>query len=81
MLVFYDRARQVKHNIEPRLLFLHCLWKHEFEIIPILVGGMGELLYAVDETYGFDPDAFFLVRGDLSPFGKTMVIKSSYVND
>jgi AmmeMemoRadiSam system protein B len=82
---FNDRAHRVEHSIELHLLFLNHIWKHDFEIIPILVGGMDELLYAdeshkqaqmetfaafLEETYGDDPDAFFLISGDLSHFGK-----------
>ncbi len=82
---FHDRAHRVEHSIELHLLFLNHIWKHEFEIIPILIGGLDELLYADDshkqaqmetfaafleETYGDDQDAFFLISGDLSHFGK-----------
>ncbi|MGB0345968.1 MAG: AmmeMemoRadiSam system protein B [Balneolaceae bacterium] len=82
---FNDRAHRVEHSIELHLLFLNHIWKHDFEIIPILVGGMDELLYAdeshkqaqmetfaafLEETYGDDPEAFFLISGDLSHFGK-----------
>ena len=82
---FNDRAHRVEHSIELHLLFLNHIWKHEFEIVPILVGGMDELLYAdeshkqaqmetfatfLEEIYGDDPEAFFLISGDLSHFGK-----------
>ncbi|MBO6795362.1 MAG: AmmeMemoRadiSam system protein B [Balneolaceae bacterium] len=82
---FQDRAHRVEHSIELHLLFLNHIWKHDFEIIPILIGGMDELLYSdeshkqaqmetfaafLEETYGNDPEAFFLISGDLSHFGK-----------
>ena len=82
---FRDRAHRVEHSIELHLLFLNHIWKHDFEIIPILIGGMDELLYSenshtqaqmetfaafLEETYGDDPEAFFLISGDLSHFGK-----------
>jgi AmmeMemoRadiSam system protein B len=82
---FHDRAHRVEHSIELHLLFLNHIWKHDFEIIPILVGGLDELLYAdeshkqaqmeafaafLEETYGDDPETFFLISGDLSHFGK-----------
>jgi len=82
---FNDRAHRVEHSIELHLLFLNHIWKHDFEIIPILVGGLDELMYSdeshkqaqmetfaafLEETYGNDPEAFFLISGDLSHFGK-----------
>lgn len=82
---FRDRAHRVEHSIELHLLFLNHIWKHDFEIIPILISGMDELLYSdeshkqaqmetfaafLEETYGNDPEAFFLISGDLSHFGK-----------
>jgi len=82
---FHDRAHRVEHSIELHLLFLNHIWKHDFEIIPILISGMDELLYSdssykhaqmetfaafLEETYGKDPEAFFLISGDLSHFGK-----------
>ncbi len=82
---FQDRAHRVEHSIELHLLFLNHIWKHDFEIIPILIGGMDELLYSesshkqaqmetfaafLNENYADDPEAFFLISGDLSHFGK-----------
>ena len=84
-VTFKDRAHRVEHSIEMHVLYLNHIWKHDFEIIPILVTGMDELLYSDDsfrhkqlqafskfmgETYGNDEEAFFLISGDLSHFGK-----------
>lgn len=84
-VTFKDRAHRVEHSIEMHVLFLNHIWKHDFEIIPILVTGMDELLYSDDsyrhkqleafsefmqKTYGDDEEAFFLISGDLSHFGK-----------
>ena len=84
-VTFQDRAHRVEHSIEMHALFLNHIWKHDFEIIPILVTGMDELLYSEDsfrhqqleafstfmaKTYGDDPEAFFLISGDLSHFGQ-----------
>lgn len=81
---FHDRAHRVEHSVELHALFLNHIWKHEFEIIPILVGSMDELMYSdhsfrheqltafaqfLNKKYGNDPDAFFLISGDLSHFG------------
>ncbi len=82
---FKDRAHRVEHSIELHLLFLNHIWKHDFEIIPILIRGLDELLYSdtslkqaqmetfaafLEENYMDDPEAFFLISGDLSHFGK-----------
>lgn len=78
-----DRAHRVEHSIETHLLFLSHFWKHDFSIVPILVGGIDELFYMPDgelggkvERFAGDlrkinsDDTFFLISGDLSHVGK-----------
>jgi MEMO1 family protein len=78
-----DRAHRVEHSIELHLLFLHHIWKHDFSVVPILVGGIDDLFYAPKghlagqvETFteslrSLDtPDTFYLISGDLSHVGK-----------
>lgn len=80
---FSDRAHRTEHSIELHLLFLNYIWSHDFRIVPILVGGMDELLYSEDsfrrqQLDSFseilrdlsDEDSFFLISGDLSHFGR-----------
>lgn len=81
---FSDRAHRIEHSIELHLLFLNHIWNHDFEIIPILVGGFDQLYYAEDgflahqiEAFSYllnqqfnDEDTFFLISGDLAHFGK-----------
>ncbi|MEO9886152.1 MAG: AmmeMemoRadiSam system protein B [Balneola sp.] len=81
---FQDRAHRIEHSIELHLLFLNYIWKHDFEIIPILVGNFDELFYVKDgflahqiEAFTYllnqqfnDEDTFFLISGDLAHFGK-----------
>lgn len=81
---FVDRAFRVEHSIELHLLFLNHLWDHDFEIIPILVGGFDELLYhnqsfLQDQIKAFtyllnqqfnDEDTFYLISGDQCHVGK-----------
>ncbi len=79
---FYDRAHRIEHSIELHLLFLNYIWSHNFEIIPILVNSLDELLYSKNsfreqqlEAFSSvlrqldNDDTFFLVSGDLSHFG------------
>lgn len=78
-----DRAHRVEHSIETHLLFASHIWKHNFQILPILVGSLDELFYKEDgelgrKLQGFtkhlrqldSEDTFFLVSGDLSHVGK-----------
>lgn len=80
-----SRAHRIEHSIELHLLFLNHIWKHSFEIIPILVGGMDELFYSKNSgkelqlgaftstlrtLFSEDEDTFFLISGDLSHFGR-----------
>lgn len=82
-ICFNDRAHRTEHSIELHLLFLNHLWSHKFNIVPILVGGMDELLYSnisfrQQQLNRFseqlkslaDDDTFFLISGDLSHFGR-----------
>ncbi|MBO6522507.1 MAG: AmmeMemoRadiSam system protein B [Balneolaceae bacterium] len=76
------RAHRIEHSIELHLLFLNYIWDHEFEIAPILVGNLDELMYS-DNSFreqqldSFstilralkDEETFFLISGDLSHFG------------
>tara|TARA_R110000868_G_scaffold259361_5_gene517294 strand:+ start:59196 stop:60431 length:1236 start_codon:yes stop_codon:yes gene_type:complete len=77
-----SRAHRIEHSIELHLLFLNHIWLHEFEIVPILVGGLDELLYSKNsfkeqQLDGFssriqeldNEETFFLISGDLSHFG------------
>lgn len=81
---FSDRGHRIEHSIELHLLFLNHIWNHEFEIVPILVGGFDELLYAEDgfqahqiEAFTYllnqqfnNEENFFLISGDLAHFGR-----------
>lgn len=79
-----DRAHRIEHSIELHLLFLNHIWKHDFKIIPVLVGGLDEVLYSAQShreqqldsfssllrnEFGNDDETFFLISGDLSHFG------------
>lgn len=81
-ITFQDRAHRIEHSIELHLLFLNYIWQHDFEIIPILVGSLDELLYSENsfkeeqlDTFSTlltdldDEEIFFLISGDLSHFG------------
>lgn len=80
-----DRAHRIEHSIELHLVFLSHLWKHDYQIIPILVGGFDELYYMenghlskqveqfsrlINEFFGDDKDTLFLISGDLAHIGK-----------
>ncbi len=78
----HDRAHRIEHSIELHLLFLNYIWNHEFEITPILVGSLDELMYSKNgfrkqqlDTFSSilkkldDDETFFLISGDLSHFG------------
>lgn len=80
---FSDRAHRIEHSIDIHLSLLNHIWKHDFEIIPVIVGSFDELLYSEAGflahqieafTYllnqQFSNDTFFLISGDLSHFGK-----------
>lgn len=82
---FSDRAHRIEHSIELHLINLRYLWKHDFKILPILVGSFDELLYMehghrgqqvknladyLFKKYGSDDDTLFLISGDLAHFGK-----------
>lgn len=78
-----DRAHRIEHSIELHLLFISHLWKHDFEIMPVLVSGFDELFYYSHSDLGEKVDSFssqirsldngntfFLISGDLSHVGK-----------
>lgn len=78
-----DRAHRIEHSIETHLLFTAHLWNHDFEIVPILVGGIDEIFYKHDGEMGKKisafsdalteldtDDTFYLISGDLSHIGK-----------
>ncbi|MFV1883093.1 MAG: AmmeMemoRadiSam system protein B [Balneola sp.] len=78
----HSRAHRIEHSIELHLLFLNYIWNHEFEIVPILIGSLDELMYSNNPFRGQqldafasalrkldDEDTFFLVSGDLAHFG------------
>lgn len=80
-----DRAHRVEHSLEMHLLFLHYMWDHPFEIVPVLVDSFDQLMYKEDgflgkqvesmsgflrsEFAGRD-DVFFLISGDLAHIGR-----------
>lgn len=79
----HDRAHRIEHSIEIHLLFSSFLWDHSFEIAPVLIGSLDELLYhregdAAAKVELFtqklkqldDDDTFYLISGDLSHIGK-----------
>ena len=79
----HDRAHRIEHSIETHLVFLDQIWKHEFEIVPILVSSFDELFYKKDGNLASklnafsdqiksldDKDTFYLISGDLSHIGK-----------
>lgn len=79
----HDRAHRVEHSIETHLLFASQIWKHNFNIVPILVGSLDELFYKQNGDSGnklnlftqqlreLDSDnTFFLISGDLSHVGQ-----------
>lgn len=78
-----DRAHRIEHSIETHLLFAGHLWPHDFEIVPILVGGIDEIFYKHGGEMGkkisafsealseLDTnDTFYLISGDLSHIGR-----------
>lgn len=78
-----DRAHRIEHSIETHLVFLDQIWKHSFEIVPILVSSFDELFYKKNgdlasklNTFSNqirsldDKDTFYLISGDLSHIGK-----------
>lgn len=78
-----DRAHRIEHSIEIHLLLASHIWQHNFEIVPILVGSLDELLYhnsgdLAAKVQNFtqtlnsldDDDTFYLISGDLSHVGK-----------
>lgn len=78
-----DRAHRIEHSIEIHLLFLSHIWKHNFKIVPILIGGLDELFYhsSGEKSKQLDrfsnqiqdldnDDTFYLISGDLSHIGK-----------
>ena len=84
-LSFNARAHRTEHSIEMHLLFLNHIWDHDFKIVPILVGGIDEVMYSdgsfreqqiqhfsklLRDEFANDPDTFFLISGDLSHIGK-----------
>ena len=78
-----DRAHRIEHSIEMHLFLISEIWKHSFEIVPILVGSIDEIMYnpsgeLSDKIEQFtqklkaldEPDTFYLISGDLSHVGK-----------
>lgn len=78
-----DRAHRIEHSIETHLLFASHIWKHDFQIVPILVAGIDEIFYKTDGDLGQKidrfseqlkeidtEDTFYLISGDLSHVGK-----------
>ncbi|WP_069130703.1 AmmeMemoRadiSam system protein B [Rhodohalobacter halophilus] len=78
-----DRAHRIEHSIEIHLLLISEIWKHDVEIVPILVGSLDEMMYhpegdIADKLNRFSkklnkldtPDTFYLISGDLSHIGK-----------
>ena len=82
-IILTDRAHRIEHSIETHLLFASHFWKHDFQIVPILVGSLDEILYHnsgdlagkidrfTDQLKALDDeDTFYLISGDLSHVGK-----------
>ena len=82
-VTFSDRAHRIEHSIETHLLFASHFWKHDFRVIPILIGSFDEILYHnsgdlagkidrfTDQLKALDDDdTFYLISGDLSHIGK-----------
>ena len=82
-VTFSDRAHRIEHSIETHLLFASYFWKHDFLVIPILIGSFDEILYHnsgdlagkidrfTDQLKALDDDdTFYLISGDLSHIGK-----------
>ena len=82
-VTFSDRAHRIEHSIETHLLFASYFWKHDFRVIPILIGSFDEILYHnsgdlagkidrfTDQLKALDDDdTFYLISGDLSHIGK-----------
>lgn len=78
-----DRAHRMEHSIETHLLFLSHIWKHEYTILPILVGGIDDIYYhnsgslskKIDQftdqlSLLMEEGTFVLISGDLSHVGK-----------
>ncbi|MDZ7755452.1 AmmeMemoRadiSam system protein B [Rhodohalobacter sp.] len=78
-----DRAHRIEHSIETHLLFASHFWKHDFQIVPILIGSFDEILYHnsgdlagkidrfTDQLKTLDDEGtFYLISGDLSHVGK-----------
>jgi len=80
-----DRAHRIEHSIELHLLFLSYLWDHDFQIVPILVGGLDDLFYMekgyrgkqvelfgklLNKHFAGDGETFFLISGDQAHIGK-----------
>ena len=82
-ITFSDRAHRIEHSIETHLLFATHFWKHDFRIVPIVIGSFDEILYHnsgdlagkidrfTDQLKALDDDeTFYLISGDLSHIGK-----------
>ncbi|MFN1834759.1 AmmeMemoRadiSam system protein B [Balneola sp. MJW-20] len=80
---FSDRAHRIEHSLELHLLYLNHIWDHDFEIVPILVGGMEDLLYMNNSHKEQQVNSFMewiaaktnnetiiLISGDLAHFGR-----------
>lgn len=79
----HDVAHRNEHALELHIVLLAYLWQHPFEIVPILVGGLDELLYSdknpsMDALKHFgdilqstiEEDDLILISGDLSHIGR-----------
>lgn len=79
-----DRAHRVEHSIELHLVFLQHVLKKPFTIVPLLVGGLDEILHMENGSQGKQIKRFgkaieslmsngsilFTISGDLSHVGK-----------
>lgn len=80
----HDRAHRIEHSIELHLIWAQHIWKHKFEIIPILVGSFDDLLYSDSpkleqgiaqcsdwlNSFMKQEDTFVLISGDLGHVGQ-----------
>ena len=82
---FNDRAHRTEHSLELHLILLRYLWKHSFEIVPVLVGSFNELFYKKDgylaekvdnfgrylsKNFYDDDETLILISGDLAHIGR-----------
>ena len=68
LAIYFDEAHQLEHSLEVQLPFLQCVL-HEFEIVPIVVGGSDAetVSKAIDTVWG-GSETLIIVSSDLSHY-------------